>query len=249
MRRLRLLLVLALMATGCGTETGSTSSSTTTPGRPHTARTWYDARYADASGTAVVLTYLKPTGEGCEERPVTVLHPTGTDVRAEVRVEEPWAPPTCDVVPAEIELDLGEPLGGRRLLTSGSDTAFVDRDGALVLDAASTPCGRADCSTPSPDPAPCGDEAAASAIRAEIDGADPGGTVVGCDGSFLVVDLTVGAGGCPPNQREACARPKRAYFVARAGSWRLVTYSRDMTCEDVFRGSAIRVAAAVCPGG
>jgi hypothetical protein len=248
-RRILSLAVVALLAAACGDEPASDVATTSSTGRMHTARTWFDARYAEGSTSVVVLTYLRPAGEGCDEQPVAVLQPTNTtDVRAEVRVEEPWAPATCDVVPAEIELDLGEPLGDRRLLTFGSDTAFVDRDGTLVLDPATTACGREDCSQPSPTPAPCSDEAAPDAVEGEIDGADPAETLVACDGSFLVVDLTVGASGCPPEQRADCARPQRAYFVARDGAWRLVTYAREMRCEQVFRATAIRFPASVCGG-
>ena len=250
MRRILPLAVVALLVAGCGDDPESEVAATSSTMQMHTARTWFDARYAEGSDSVVVLTYLKPTGEGCDERPVPRFQPTDTgDVRAEVRVDEPWAPVTCDVVPAEIELDLGAPLGDRRLLTFGSDTAYVDRDGTLVIDPESTACGREDCSQPSPTPAPCSDEAASDAVEGEIDGADPAETLVACDGSFLVVDLTVGAGGCPPEQRAECARPQRAYFVARDGAWRLVTYAREMSCGQVFRATAIRFPPAVCGRG
>lgn len=249
MRWVLMAVVITLFAAGCGTEPVSESTATSTTGVPYTTRTWYNARYADGSTSVVVLTFLKPVGDGCEERHIARVGRAGNDLRAEVRVNEPWAPPTCDVAAAEIELDLGAPLGDRRLLTSGGNMAFVDRGGTLEIDPLSTPCGRADCSQPSPDPAPCTDEAASASIASEIDGADPGGTILGCDGSFLAVDLTVGAGSCPPDMREECARPQRAYFVAREGSWRLVTYGRDMTCEEVFRAAAIRFPASVCGAG
>lgn len=253
MRRVLLTLVSGLLALGCGTESASVSTDTSAsdPGASvrKTARTWYDARFSDGSDSIVVLTYLKPVGENCEESPVALVEPAGEDLRAEVRVNEPWAPETCDVAPAEIEVDLGGPLGDRRLITFGSGKAFVDRNGELQVDPASTPCGRADCSQPSPDPAPCSPEAASTAVASEIDGADPGGDVLGCDGSFLVVALTVGGVGCSPDQRQECARPQHAYFVARDGLWRLVTYGRDMACEDVYRFTAIRFSESTCHAG
>ena len=248
MRPILALVLVVLAAAACGDEPASDVATTSSTGRMHTARTWFDARYLEGSTSVVVLTYLRPTGDGCDEQPVAVLQPTpnGTDVRAEVRVDEPWAPATCEVAPAEFELDLGAPLGDRRLVTFGSDRAFVDRDGTLVVDPSSTACGRADCSQPSPTPAPCTEGAASDAVEGQIDGADPAETVIACDGSFLVVDLTVGASGCPPDQRADCARPQRAYFVARDGAWRLVTYAREMSCEGVFRATAIRFPEAAC---
>jgi hypothetical protein len=236
-----------LLTVGCGTEPASQSTSSTSEAAKYTTRPWFDARYADSSRAVVVLTYLKPTGEGCEERAVGRVAPVGDLLRAEVRVEEPWAPESCELAPGEIEVDLGGPLGGRRLRTPGSDTTFVDRDGSLEIDPASTPCGRRDCSQPAPDPSPCTDEVARTAVEREVDGADPAITVRACDGSFLVADLTIGAGGCPPDHRSDCARPQRAYLVAREADWRLLTYGRDMTCEDVYRVSALRLPIAVCP--
>jgi hypothetical protein len=223
------------------------SSTTSVPGGKWTSRTWYDARYG-ISPTEIILTFLKPVGPGCDEQQRAVVEQSGVDVRAIVRVDEPWAPPGCALEPSQINLVLDAPLGQRKLLTFGSNKAFIDREGSLQLDVSSTPCGRADCSSPSPEPAACGSAPVAQAVARDIDGSDPGGDVVHCDGSFLVVDVTTGAGGCPPEQRQDCAHPQRAYFVARERSWRLVTYGRDMTCDNVFKATVIHFPDDACPG-
>jgi hypothetical protein len=113
----------------------------------------------------------------------------------------------------------------------------------------STPCGRADCSTPSPTPAPC----ESTAFQDVVDSID-GGIRVGndrCDGSFAVVEADEGSSGCPPPEfpdPPTCVRLKLAYMVANNGAWRLVAYGSPQfpTCNDVAASTLIRFPDAMC---
>jgi len=161
----------------------------------------------------------------------------------------PRADPACAQVPREVIVDLGQPLAGRQIQDQRTGRRYRQVGDVFEVVPESTPCGRADCSTASPTPAPC----EADAYRDAVDTID-GGIHLGadrCDGSFLVLEIDVGSGGCPPPdgpEPSPCANIKLAYFVANNGAWRLVTYGSPQftTCDDVAAETLIRFPAALC---
>jgi hypothetical protein len=103
--------------------------------------------------------------------------------------------------------------------------------GRLVLDPDSTPCGRADCSTPAPAPATCNALEYQAIVAEQFPGRAPTTGQVACDGTFLVV------------VRDG----RRGWFVNRQAGWRLV--AREIpTCDDIWREQRIRFPAAFCRG-
>ena len=85
-------------------------------------------------------------------------------------------------------LEVQEQWTSRRYRLTGETFALVPE---------STSCGRADCSTPSPTPAPCDTEAYRAAVDT-IDGGIRLGAYERCDGSFLVLGIDLGSSGCAP---------------------------------------------------
>jgi hypothetical protein len=201
----------------------------------------------------VVVGFLGPdpsSGEGCDET-----------YEPEVRVDErnvvvvtlkalhPRADPACARVPREVTVDLAQPLAGRQIREQWTSRRYQPDGDAFTLVPESTPCGRTECSTPSPSPAPC----ETTAYRAAVDTIDGGIRLASyerCDGSFLILGIDIGSSGCPPvegPERSPCARGKTAYFVANNGTWRLVTYGGDeTTCDYVADSTLIRFPASLC---
>ena len=86
------------------------------------------------------------------------------------------------------------------------------------------------------------------AFDSEVDGGIRATGETRCDGSFLVVDMDVGSSGCAPTEggTSPCRRVKRAYFVANASRWRIVTYGTDQTCDQVLHATGIQFPAELC---
>jgi hypothetical protein len=155
----------------------------------------------------------------------------------------------CPRTEQRLALHLDEPLGDAPLRHQFGDLAVrANASGVYEPIAETTPCGRVDCSIPSPDPAPCDGDAVREAFATEVDGGIRTEGEPRCDGSFLVVDMDIGSSGCPPTEGEEspCKRVKRAYFVANAGHWSIVTYGTDVTCEEVRYDTGIRFPTEVC---
>ena len=159
----------------------------------------------------------------------------------------PRADPSCAQVHRKVVVDLGEPLAGREIQDEWTGRRYRPTGGTYELEPESTPCGRADCSTPSPTPAPCETEA----YQAAVDNIDGGIRFAGerCDGSFLVMSLDFGSSGCAPAEppeTSPCLNVKTAYFVANNGAWRLVTYGKDETCDHVAESTLIHFPPELC---
>ena len=250
------LFVTLLVLGGCGRGTTGPDSAAPSDERPNATtatergrgssfRLWYEASFA-GSTSMVKVNFDAPAGTGCNEKHEPLVE-SGPDVVAvSVRFYEPFVPTTCSLTPQSIVVDLGAPLGSRMLKVYTTDVVFRDVGGRLEIVPESTQCGRADCSTPSPAPAPCTQPAYEEAIRGEIDGGI-GSLDEHCDGSFLILTLEYDSA-CLPEQRRdaACARFKKAYFVANAGNWRIVTYGDDETCDSVWSRTHIRFPAGLC---
>src|SRR5262245_24245274 len=152
-----------------------------------------------------------------------VCHVTyGAEVRVDTRnvvvitlkAMLPRADPSCAQIHRKVVVDLGEPLAGREIQDEWTGRRYRPTGGTYELEPESTPCGRADCSTPSPTPAPCETEA----YQAAVDNIDGGIRFAGerCDGSFLVMSLDFGSSGCAPARQPEpcpCLHVQPAYFV------------------------------------
>ncbi|MBN2622289.1 MAG: hypothetical protein JXA83_02915, partial [Acidimicrobiales bacterium] len=172
-------------------------------------------------------------------------------VRVAIKVPHPMADPSCSKIRVEVIVDIDdvEALVDGDIIEAGYSAYRYRLAGdRFELMPESTPCGRENCSAPSPTPSPCTTEAYREAIEREIDGNIFLDGEQLCDGSFLVTGIDTGSGGCPPteNQPSPCTRVKTAYFVAREGTWAVVTYGKGMTCADVVDSTGIRVPAALC---
>jgi hypothetical protein len=191
-------------------------------------------------------------GSDCDETyaPEVRIDDTRNVVIITLNVMFPRADPTCAQVRREVVVDLGQPLAGRQIQDQWTGRRYQRIGDVFELVPESTPCGRADCSTPSPTPAPCETDA----YRDAVDGIDGGislGSYERCDGSFLVLAIDLGSSGCPPpepTETSPCARIKLAYFVANNGAWRLVTFGSPefTTCDDVAAETLIRFPDALC---
>ena len=247
MRTKRLVLLAVMFAAGACGRGGAdvAANSATTSGRGYAARYWYSPKLAGSSRT-VTVTFDAPSGVGCEEKHTPVVEHVENYLVLSVRTYEPFVPTTCALAPQSIEADLGAPLGDALLKGQGDDTAYRVVDGRLEIVAESTPCGRVDCSTPSPSPAACSDQAYDMAIREGIDG-NIGSANEHCDGSFLILTLNFDSACLPEQARDAnCRRSNTAYFVSRSGSWHVVTYAAGETCDAVWHQTHIRFPAALC---
>ena len=235
-----------LLLGGCGRgDVAATKPSTNTSGRPYSPLYWYDAAY-DGSNQRVRLTFDGPSGSGCEEdRGVAVEKDEYGAVVVSVRSYEPHVPASCPVSEQSIVADLGAPLGDRRLRKQSDQTAFHDENGRLVLIPETTPCGRADCSSPSPTPAACNNAVYADATTREIDGG-MATTDERCDGSFLVMTIVNNSACLPEQYGKSCSSAQKAFFVANAAQWKLVLLARGAACPDVWRTSRIQFPAALC---
>ena len=241
-------LPLAVLVAACGAQAADGTATTGLADRPHSARPIAAIRYG-ASPTELVVTVVGPdqsVRECDEERVGEVLPIADVSVRLAILVPLPEPPDSCPDRSEDVVVALDEPLDGRSIETYGTGR-WVDEAGVLLLDPMSRPCGRSDCSAPGPTPASCDPSVYHDSVIGQIDGADPENSNERCDGSFLTFDLTVGAGGCPPDDRELCADAQRGFFVADlAGQWALVTYGKDLTCDDVYETSLIQFPPAVC---
>lgn len=249
-------LVVALAACGGGGEVGSVTAS----GQPgeqqgYGGRAWRDARLGDQPNQVIVgFTGPDPSGgDVCVEtyEPETY---TGADdgiVRIGLRVPHPMADPSCPTMRVEVTVEIDEVdavVDGDIIEAGYSGYRYRLADDRFELLPESTPCGREDCSEASPTPSPCTTEAYREAIERGIEGNILLEGEQLCDGSFLVTGIDTGSGGCPPteNQPSPCARVKTAYFVARDGTWAVVTYGEGLNCTDVADMTEIRFPAAVC---
>jgi hypothetical protein len=247
---------LALALVACGDGDGGDLLADVGSGAPqgYGGRAWRDARLGDGPDQVVVgFTGPDPAGgEGCQEsyEPETYVADDGV-VRIALKVPHPMADASCPTTRVEVTVDV-EGAGGLAegdVIESGYSGyryRLAGQDFALMPE--TTPCGRVDCSTPSPVPSPCTTEAYRAALERGIDAniflqGEPR-----CDGSFLVTGIDVGSGGCPPveNEPSPCARVKTAYFVARDGGWGVVTYGEGLTCADVAASTEIRFPDALC---
>lgn len=257
----RWVLVALALGTGLLVGCGSDSDETSTTGaddperRAHDFRPWVQAEATD-DPTELTLVYWGPDAsrdERCSSR-----DEAETQVAADGVLEATiYSYPTdadhdqadCPMVLRRIALHLDEPLGDGRLRVGYSDLEVqANAEGGYEPVAETTTCGRVDCSTPSPEPAPCDGEAVQDAFDSEVDGGIRATGETRCDGSFLVVDMDVGSSGCAPTEggTSPCMRVKRAYFVANASRWRIVTYGTDQTCDQVLYATGIQYPAELC---
>lgn len=259
---LRLLgvLVAGLALVACGSGSGQTTSESSdsgapgSDGRPWTSRTWFDVEATD-DPKVVDLLFWGPDAEQdprcTEDRETAATDVEGDlDVTVVVHFDEGAKPADeCPWAVQRIALRLEEPLGDRRMTVSTGDVAFVESGDGYGYEVVpeTTPCGRTDCSTPSPTPAPCDGDAVRAAFSAEIDGGILPEGEARCDGSFLITDMDVGSSGCAPADGDSpCKNVKRAYFVANGGEWRVITYGTGETCESVLHVSGIVFPEELC---
>jgi hypothetical protein len=252
--------VAALGVVSCGSDGPGDSSAkaqaatSRTASQGHGGRTWLDARRGDKTNE-VILGFTGPdpsAGAECVEsyKPQVVTLDDGIR-EVLINVPNPMASPTCPTKRIEVSVELDALTEGDVIEAGYSNYRYRLTDGRFDLMPESTPCARANCSTPSPTPAPCASASYREAIEREIDGNI---RVVGdprCDGSFLVIGIDTGSGGCAPTEGAAspCANEKTAYFVARDGKWSIVTYGDALTCAKVAAmTSDIRFPAALCNG-
>lgn len=252
-RRLALVgLLVAAAACGSGGDAGSTTAGGQ---QGYGGRAWREARLGNQPNEVIVgFTGPDPSGgDQCVEsyEPETYADAERGVLRIMLKVPHPMADRSCPTMPVEVtvELDEADAIEEGDILESGYSGYRYRRDGDhFELLPETTPCGRANCSEPSPTPSPCTTVAYRDAIEAGIDGNIFLAGEQRCDGSFLVTGIDVGSGGCPPeeNQPSPCARVKTAYFVARDGGWGVVTYSADISCDDVAYSTEIRFPPALC---
>lgn len=218
-------------------------------------RYWFEARLGDQPNQ-VIITFTAPDpsgGSGCVETYEPEVRPDSSSGMTQIFLKAltPLADDSCPTkqvdlaveVGSEIELTEGAMIGSGY---TGYEYTLVGDQFELVPE--STPCGRADCSTESPAPAPCDSDAFRTALAAQIDGNTRLAGEQQCDGSFLVTGIDTGSKGCAPSEGgpSPCANHKSAYFVARDGAWALVTYAKGLTCRDVEESSNIRFPESMC---
>lgn len=227
------------------------ATSTTASQPSFGALPWRDARRGDARDE-VILGFIGPDpagGRSCAEsyRAATTPLDTGA-VTVMIEVSTPRADPACPTTRLELSVRIDGLRQGSVLHAGLTGYRYRLAGERFDLLAESTPCGRTDCSTPSPTPALCDTEAVHAAIARGIDGGIRVVSSVKCDGSFLVVPIDTGSGGCAPAEGgpSPCAKSKTAYFVARAGSWSIVSYGPDMSCVELEAASAIRFPPELC---
>lgn len=194
------------MAAGIGLLTGCGSRPAGSGGEaargPHSIRPWIAAEPTN-DPTELHLVYWGPDAEA--DKRCTARNEVETQVAHDgvleatiyvyaIKGARAWT--DCPWSKQRIALHLDHPLGGDPLREyPDGRTVRATASGGYELVAETTPCGRVDCSTPSPHPAPCEGDAVLQAFASEVDG---GIRTVGepkCDGSFLVVDMDVGSAG------------------------------------------------------
>lgn len=245
-----------LVGCGSGSDEPSATGANGEPEPAHDVRPWVRVEATD-DPRELTLVYWGPDAaadERCSSRD-EVETQVGDDGVLEATI---YSYPTdaaardeggCPMALRRIALHLDEPLGDARLRVGFSDLSVqANAEGGYEPIAETTTCGRVDCSTPSPEPAPCDGDAVQEAFDSQVDGGIRATGEMRCDGSFLVVDMDVGSSGCAPVEggTSPCRRVKRAYFVANAGRWRIVTYGTDHTCDQVLYATGIQYPAELC---
>jgi hypothetical protein len=237
---------------GHGDNSARAQAATSSPApQGYGARAWRDARLGDKTNE-VILGFTGPdpsAGAECVEsyKPEVVTHDNGIR-EILIKVPNPMARASCPTRRIEVSVELDALTEGDVIEAGYSNEQYRLTDGRFDVIPESTPCARTDCSTPSPTPAPCATASYREAIEREIDASI---RIVGnprCDGSFLVIGIDTGSGGCAPVEgaTSPCANAKTAYFVARAGAWSIVTYANALTCADVTAMTDIRFPASLC---
>jgi len=133
--------------------------------------------------------------------------------------------------PASVTLSLPAPLGTRDVVVNSSGSAMYTRDGAGAL----RHCGELGCH---PAPTGCTPDSYEQAMRAADSPQHTYRTERGCDGTWLVLDLSSGGGpvcGDYPNST-ACphdSRTTRWFFHARPDGWQVVTATHLAGCPPV----------------
>jgi hypothetical protein len=158
--------------------------------------------------------------------------------------------PSCDTAPVWVTADLANPLGDRDILGEddlGNMQRWQNIDGTL------TACVLPDCD-PDTGAAPleptCDNGTLREAVQADDVPTHADITVLGCDGSWAVVDVDIGAGSCPAQDGpNPCAgeRVDRLFWHAEGGAWVRVFWSRDPGCGKV-RESVPAFPVALCEG-
>jgi hypothetical protein len=216
-------------AAGCGApDVGGSSRQS---GRTYGTETWYEASFG-ASPTEVVVRFEGPQGAGdepCAPDRDTLVEADGTEVKLTVKRYAPSPVVVCPVAPQTMSATLPGPLGDRPLVNPQTGWRFRADGDRLVVDPDSTPCARADCSAPAVAKASCNPLEYGAVIDEQLQARGAPDSDVRCDGSFLVLTR---AG-------------RRAWFVNREASWRLVTVDQR-TCDDVWKAQRIRFPAALC---
>lgn len=247
LRRTLLIVIVAMIAVAaCGSDgappaTAPENTTTTTRPENFSSRVVHGVRATDDPAVMEVLI----DAPKCDERHEPQVYQRNDGFDVFVKSYPVDVPADCEVVEVAVRVDLGEPLGERVVRAGGYGREYRRVGDQFELVPESTPCGRADCSTPAPVLAPCTTEAYDAAIQ-QIDAVVGGPSDVRCDGSFLVLTVRLGGGACP-RENENC-RMQRAYFVSRAGAWNLVGYNQvgTYTCAEVARRALITFPAALC---
>jgi hypothetical protein len=232
-RRAALALMVAVSATAATTACGAWPSSGAAgpSGRTFGTETWYAAA-PGSSPDQIELRFdgpVGPAGDECEPARAVAIEPDPAAVRVTVKRFEPPPVVACRTETQTITAALPEPLGDRPLVNPQTGWRFRPVGGRLELDPDSTPCGRADCSTPAPVPATCQPLEYQAVVAEQVQAREPGSEDARCDGSFLV--LTRGG--------------HRAWFVNRQASWRLVALDHRR-CDQVWKEQRVRFPAALC---
>jgi hypothetical protein len=211
---------------------GADLSSPRDQGRAFGTETWYEAAFG-GSPTEIEIRFDGATGEEgdeCEPERSVVVESDESEVRVTVRRYEPAPVVTCPTSAQTATAALPEALGDRALVNPQTGWRWEPAGDRLVLDPDSTPCAREDCSTPAVALASCNPLEYATVVDEQLRPGKAPDLDARCDGSFLTFT------------RDG----RRAWFVNREASWRLVA-SGEPTCDSVWRAQRIRFPDALCP--
>jgi hypothetical protein len=207
-------------------------------GRTYGTETWYEASVG-SSATEVEVRFDGPAANGDEDcRPdrEIAVEEKGGQVLLTVKRYAPSPVVECPTAPQTMKATLPAPLGDRALVNPQTGWTFRAEGGGagararLVLDPASTPCAREDCSTPAVAKASCDPLEYAAVVDEQLrPRRGQPDTEVRCDGSFLTM------------VRDG----RRAWFVNREAAWKLVAVDPP-TCEDVWKHHRIRFPEPLC---
>jgi hypothetical protein len=254
---LSVVLAVAAFGVACGSDghgdnaRGAQAATSGTAPQGYGGRPWRDARLGDKTNE-VILGFTGPdrsAGPECVEsyKPEVVALDNGIR-EIFIKVPNPMARASCPTRRIEVSVELDALTEGDVIEAGYSNDQYRFTDRRFEIVPESTPCARTDCSTSSPTPAPCATASYRQAIEREIDARI---RIVGnprCDGSFLVIGIDTGSGGCAPAEGAAspCANAKTAYFVARDRTWSIVTYANALTCAHVAAMTGIRFPTSLC---